>query len=588
MMAKDTVGHVDRRTDSRSAWILIITAVTGIPFLAGCSASQHKEKTDKNVYGIVDAKQKNVTGQSTDFSIEKPATNLRATVQSDVGHLPPAGPGADMPDEVAARTLSLDEALRLAPTSSRDYQYQKEELYLSGLDLVLARHEWSPLFSSMIEGGYTWDDREETVDGSATLKLQKKLITGASTAVSYSVGAIYFLGSDMRPEITSSLDASFVQPLLRGAGRAVAEENLKQSERDVIYQVRAFIRYQKKFSIDITSAYLNVLRLADQVRNEWQNYQNLVRNRMRSEFLEQAGRTPLFEVDQARQAELRAHNSWVQTKERYESEMDSFRTRIGLPPDCAVALDRGVLAWIESNRPAEHEMDALNTSEAVQIGLDNRLDLMTQRDKRADAERKIYVARNGLLPQLDLVANASVDGTPPRNWDRMQFHRGTYSTGLRLDPGLDRVKEAATYRAAMVNLERAARALEQKEDEVRTDIREAIRQLEGQRQSYDIQRRSVELAARRVASVSMLMEAGRASMRDLLEAQDDLVSAQNSLTSALISQTMAWLQYKYASEQFELDTQGRPTDLFSQSGGETAPAGTSPTPSDKQPTGGTE
>ena len=50
-----------------------------------------------------------------------------------------------------------------------------------------------------------------------------------------------------------------------------------------------------------------------------------------------------------------------------------------------------------------------------------------------------------------------------------------------------------------------------------------------------IQRQAVKLAERRVDSTGLLLQAGRAEMRDVLEAQSALLSAQNSLISALVS-----------------------------------------------------
>jgi len=547
-------GPTKHGSASRLAWFLAALALA-----TGCSSKFYKKSSDDSSYRIISQKQESVAGQSTPFTIEPPESNLRSHLDAAGEGLPRGGPDAEMPDHTAPKLLGLADAMRLARYSSRDYQFQKEELYLSSLDLVLARHEWTPLFTSLVQGDHVWDDDERRVEGSASLSMTKKLATGADLALSYTLGTLWVAGRGMKPELTSSLDASIVQPLLKGAGRAVAEENLRQAERDVIYQVRDFIRFRRSFTIDIVSAYLNVLQSADQTENEWRNYQNLIVNRQRSEFLEEAGRLPRFEVDQARQAELRAHNSWVLSKETYEARLDSFRIQMGLPPDAPVKLDRRVLEWLIANPPQPPE--ELQLADAVQTAIDNRLDLMTSRDQLGDSERKLVVARNGLLPRLDLVAKADVSGTPPRNWSRTKWHDGTYSVGFDLDPGLDRVQEAATYRTAIINLERSKRRLQQKEDNVRLEVREAVRRLERAKQSYTIQRMSVDLARRRVESVTMLLDAGRASMRDLLESQEDFVSAQNALTAALIRQTVAWLEYRQATESLELDEEGRIPDV---------------------------
>ena len=65
---------------------------------------------------------------------------------------------------------------------------------------------------------------------------------------------------------------------------------------------------------------------------------------------------------------------------------------------------------------------------------------------------------------------------------------------------------------------------------------------EKERESLLIQARSVKLAQKRVESTNLFLEAGRAQIRDLLEAQEALLSAQNALTAAIINYRVAELQ----------------------------------------------
>ena len=45
----------------------------------------------------------------------------------------------------------------------------------------------------------------------------------------------------------STITLDLVQPLLRGGGRAVTLEPLTQTERNLLYQIRAFARFRKEF-----------------------------------------------------------------------------------------------------------------------------------------------------------------------------------------------------------------------------------------------------------------------------------------------------------------------------------------------------
>ena len=118
---------------------------------------------------------------------------------------------------------------------------------------------------------------------------------------------------------------------------------------------------------------------------------------------------------------------------------------------------------------------------------------------------------------------------------------------------LDRILERNGYRRELISFERELRGLATAVDDLKTEIRSAIRRVEQRSQSYRIQSASVELAKRRAESASLLLQAGRASTRDLLEAQDDLISAQNSLTRTLVDYYLARLELLRDMGQLELN-----------------------------------
>ena len=66
--------------------------------------------------------------------------------------------------------------------------------------------------------------------------------------------------------------------------------------------------------------------------------------------------------------------------------------------------------------------------------------------------------------------------------------------------------------------------------------------MEQRRQNYDIQKNALELANRRVDSTTLLLEAGRAEVRDLVDARDAQISAQNAVTAALVDYQLTRLQ----------------------------------------------
>jgi outer membrane protein TolC len=91
-------------------------------------------------------------------------------------------------------------------------------------------------------------------------------------------------------------------------------------------------------------------------------------------------------------------------------------------------------------------------------------------------------------------------------------------------------------------MEKALRDENLLEDQVKLDIRNRLRTLLATRETIQIQVKSVQVAQKRVDSTTLFLEAGRAEIRDVLEAQESLLSAQNALTSAFVAYRTAELE----------------------------------------------
>jgi outer membrane protein TolC len=125
---------------------------------------------------------------------------------------------------------------------------------------------------------------------------------------------------------------------------------------------------------------------------------------------------------------------------------------------------------------------------------------------------------------------------------RLRMDKGVFSALLTLDLPFERTAEAVTYRNSFILLEQAVRDFQILEDTLKIEVRSRLRELLEARETLNIQSRAVSLAEKRVKSISLFMDAGRAETRDLLEAQDALLAARNGLTSARVNYRIAELE----------------------------------------------
>jgi len=519
--------------------------------LAGCSPKHYKDSADREAYRILAAKRARVLGAKDLFSIDlpkgDPLERLRTEQQGasaparkalSVGDRDLKNVGDDgLPKWAGALRLTLRQALELAARHSREYQGRKEQLYLSALDLSLQRHQWKPQWSGDADAGAT-DGADDFVEGGSSVSVTQLLALGGQVSASVATDLLKFTTGDRSRSATTAVAAQVLQPLWRGAGRLVARENLTQAERSTVYDVRSFARFRKIFCIQITSDYYGVLRARDAVTNQWQSR---LRNQQVVELTRDkaaAGRLSEFEVDRARQNELRARDSWVRALRNYYQALDRFKVRLSLPADAAVELDP---AEVERLRTTGLHEAKLPLDRGIMLALRKRLDLLNAIDRVADSERRLVLAVNGLGPDVDLTLSAAIPSDGQRKPLRIRPSQGTYSIGLDADLPLDRKSERNTYRRALIDLDQARRTADEQRDNVTLGVREAWRNLRETAERYRIQIDSVRLAERRVESTTVLLQGGRANTRAVLDANDDLVAAKNAVTSALIDNTLARL-----------------------------------------------
>ncbi|MBI5775653.1 MAG: TolC family protein [Verrucomicrobia bacterium] len=492
----------------------------------GCASAQHRQKADKEAYGIIQGKQKKLFGRTNEFRIE---TRYSARDPKSI-------PSVEIVQErimADRRRITLPDALQIAITNSRTYQFNKEKLYLEALALRKEQNKFEPIFSGSSKGA-----AERQSDGDRTRSLNSQfgfsqlLKTGAKiSATLFNDILRYYTGGAGSSTATSEMSVTLLQPLLRGAGAEVVAENLTQADRDVIYEVRTFTHFQNSFAVDIVGNYYRILQQKDAVKNAYTNYSNLVLSRQRAEALS-FDRLPAFQADQARQDELRAKITYILAVERYQSLIDQFKITLGLPLGVEISLDDGALTELQN---AGLIPLPVTEKEGYEIAVEGRLDLLNEIDRFEDSKRKIKVAASQLKAGLDFSASASLPSAPgTTDYSRFNLRDYQAGAGLELKLPLNRVNERTDYRASFITFERQLRTLSLSLDNVHNDVRLGLRTLQQARQNYSIQQAAAQLADRRVESATLLLQAGRAQIRDLLEAQNAQLTARNAVTAALV------------------------------------------------------
>lgn len=501
------------------------TCLTLVLLLVGCGTEYHREAVDKEVYAILQQAESEVFGQSSQFHLGK---------AKDKAQIAGVTPKTVLQKRLSApgRTLTLDEAIGYAIENSREYQSQKERLYLAGLSLSSARNQYRSRFFGRTQLGFRRTATEEefgTAD--SEFGLDRAFVTGGRLGLALANDLLrYFTGSP-RENASSLLSLNVFQPLLRGAGPFVAAEQLTQANRNVIYEVRSYTHFQNTFTVSIVNEYFSLLQLKQIVYNEYQNYQSRLENEAYLRARED--REQPEAIDNAVQDTLFAKNRYLEAVGRYQTALDGFKITLGYPVAQKLKLDTSEIAKI---RKEGIKQVNLSPNAAFRIALASRLPLFNQIDRFEDRKRQIALAADRLRADLGFRFRADLDSSGgPTDYTRFNFQEVRTTTSLALDLPLDRLRERNDYRATLINFESAIRELGQDFDELRALIGRRLRELRQFQESFEIQQNAVALAQRRVEGNRLRLQAGRIIFRRLSEAQDSLIRAQNAETRALVS-----------------------------------------------------
>ncbi len=571
--------------------------------VSGCTPDDYRRSADDQVYSLLDERKKGVLDYTPDSTLAPdqltadkpsevilkriPVTTLPppqisglvgaehrlpfAALGPDPQALSPAtSPADDDPYGLKTRSSNsegsyvygppppLDEqqrldlfgALRYAMKHSRDYQSQVEEVYLSALDVTLQRHLFEPRFFARTGLKYT-GGRDRTQDaeyGSAlavtnTVGVRQQLPYGGEVVAQALVDFVDTLHDQAQDGENAALVLSGSIPLLRGAGWTNLEP-LIASERELIYQIREFETNRRELLLQITRSYFNLLTSQRGMLNRQLNLMNLQDLTRRSQALFEAGRMSFNQVQRAQQSQLRAERLLVSSQNTYRSRMDEFKLLIGMSIDELleiVPVDAQII-------PPD-----VTTDEVLNIASRFRLDLQTARDRMDDAHRRVLVAENGLLPDLNLTAEARMsnqESTPARD---LTSQATLYSAGIGFDLPLDRLSERNAYRRALIDLQRTQRAFEQLRQRIGIDARNALRAIHAAELQTRIAESRIQLARRQLDYASELLKEGQGDTRDLVDAQSSLLEAQDDWNDAQASLQISVLDYLRQTGTLRLD-----------------------------------
>jgi hypothetical protein len=393
--------------------LIIVLIIFVVIVISGCSRSEHRLQADREAYDMIAERNDDPRWREENYSIEiDPRSRYFDPCDPDRSPMPPDDPASheymvqvaghkgwkhwydngvrtnlENPDwkealceyvdvnEDGSVKLNINSALQLAYIHSPPHQNQLETLYLSALDVTTERFRLDTQFV----GGYDVTHRHDgstrsdqlTVGANPVLQASRLFADAGELLVGFANSFVVNFSNGSTSFASSLANFSFVQPLLRGAGRDIALEQLTFVERVLLANLRAYHQYRQGFYTQVAigelgvagpkrwgggtfisgfsgqgfvSGYIGLLQQLQQIRNTEDNLSLQERTLARLAAFQDIGVIDLVQVDQFRQSIENERANLLQIRNSFELALDRYKTgTLGLPPDLPIELDDSLI-----------------------------------------------------------------------------------------------------------------------------------------------------------------------------------------------------------------------------------------------------
>jgi len=430
--------------------------------------------------------------------------------------------------------ISLDAAVRKAIAGNLDLRVESYSPALSETGLLRARAIYDPRLDLLLDHrgsnsnpgpASPLPERRRFFD--ADISSDFLLPSGATATASFTnLWSSDNLEGPFSRYAQPRLSFSLAQPVLRGFGREMTEKEITVAGYD---RTAALLQWR---SVAISTA--AVARDA---------YFALVRARENLET-RRASLAVAKEIHAGNEARVKAGvlaevellDSEFGLAQREEGLLTAEKNVRDASDGLAVLIQHGIGSELVPLDPIPVDPVEHSEAGAIETALRDRPDLQRERVALKTREFQTKVARNAVLPDLSLIGSAGIEGLAPEYGDALDDlasgESPFWSVGVSVSLPIRNRAAKADLTASRLRERQEETRIRSLEEQVRLEVRNAIRALETTYRQIDVARKGVDLGEARLASFLKRGKVGLAVTRDVLEAELDLTAAREALTAA--------------------------------------------------------
>lgn len=486
-------------------------------------------------------------------SLSPPFARSRVEVSDDLRRLvvqsmPQAESGRAEPTEVGELRLSLREAVLLALKNNLDIAIANYNPKITAEGIIIAKAVFDPTFSLTLDANRTVTPTASGLSGANVSVIQNRDVNTSLTQ-QLPFGASYTLSmtnnrldtnsrfaqpvnGGINPSYKTFLTLSLTQDLLKNFGVDVKTAPIKIARNNQAISVTQFRQQANQVITSVHSTYWSLVFAIENLEVQKRSLrlagelEDLNKARVR------AGVAAPVEVTQAEaQAAARVQDVILAEKAIKDAE-DQLKLIVNFPD--------GEKIWARTVLPADtlpFEVAPVNADASIQEALEKRPEYAAAKLTLQNSDLNLRVARNQLLPSLQLQGNVGLNGlngSAGGDLDRLTSRDFTqWSAALVLTYPLGNRSAMSAFTQARLSHDQAGTSLLNLKRQIISQVREAVRRIDADVRRVEATRAARALAEEQLRVEQKRLEAGVTTTFNVLSFQRDLAAAQASEIQAI-------------------------------------------------------
>ena len=485
----------------------------------------------------------------------------------------PAPQGATTP-QAQSLPLTMREAVAMALDANLDLKAGRLNPDVAAHSVAIAKSAFLPQVQSTLRKNSQVSQPSDFTQGRSDISTGGVSVSaGVSQNVAFYGGSysVNWLGSrgtqsggfpSFNPNIYSSLDLAYSQPLLRGMKIDSTRVGVTNAEQRRVITDLQLEQQVVSMEASVRLAYLGLVGAIEGRKVAEQNLDIAETSLRQSKARVQVGQAPQIEIIQFEAQAATARERMIATEAEIARAEDNLRTLI-LDPARA---DYWTVRLLPSDQILLEERP-VDVDAAVKNALANRLDLKAEQRSLDITNLSLDLSKNSTMPSVDLNVAYSTEGRAGTIYDyasgfppvvssaTTRTFRGAlgdvfgaaypaWSVGVTVGYPIGRTAEKASYAQGEVAKRQQELGLKQLELEIVREVRDAARQVQNSFQRVQAARVALDATQQQLEAEERRSSVGLSTPLELQIRQRDLANSRINELNARIAYNQALIIFE--------------------------------------------